>query len=142
MRDKVHHLSGNAGIERMESALSDTRLKYFQSRENGSPLGSPISHISAPLPASIPATRSPVDERSNLVKVTHKSSNVARKLFQGESNLGDLGPSGPMTSSDKRMELENELIVNESLHGGLIVLDNNTNSGLVPQNDIKVSKLH
>lgn len=137
LREKVHHLSGNAGIERMESALSDTRLKYFQSRENGSPLGSPISHISSPLPASIPASPFPVDERSNLVKVTHKSSNVARKLFQSEPNLGDLGPSSQMTSSGKRMELENELIVNESLHGGVIVLDDKTNSGLEHQNDIK-----
>jgi len=33
LREKVKHLGGDAGIERMESALSETRFKYFQSRK-------------------------------------------------------------------------------------------------------------
>jgi hypothetical protein len=48
LREKVQHLSGDAGIERMEIALSETRSRYFQAKENGSPVGSPIIHFLSP----------------------------------------------------------------------------------------------
>ncbi|KAI5661559.1 hypothetical protein M9H77_20882 [Catharanthus roseus] len=140
LRERVHHLSGNAGIERMESALYDTRMKYFQARETGgNPVGSPISLISAP-PAVLPAAAYPskANERSDLIKETHKSSHVARKLFGGEANPGEVGYSSQGHPSGKRVELENELIVNESLHGELLVLDNSPESTSEHQNKIKV----
>lgn len=143
LRERVHHLSGNAGIERMESALYDTRMKYFQARETGgNPVGSPISLISAP-PAVLPAAAYPskANERSDLIKETHKSSHVARKLFGGEANPGEVGYSSQGHPSGKRVELENELIVNESLHGELLVLDNSPESTSEHQNKIKVSEL-
>ncbi|MCL7045526.1 hypothetical protein MKW94_020629 [Papaver nudicaule] len=37
LREKVQHLSGDAGTERMESALSDTRSRFFEGKENASP---------------------------------------------------------------------------------------------------------
>ena len=40
LREKVQHLSGDAGIERMECALYETRSKYFQAKESGSPMPS------------------------------------------------------------------------------------------------------
>ncbi|KAL5722522.1 hypothetical protein ACHQM5_006036 [Ranunculus cassubicifolius] len=33
LRDKVRQLSGKAGVERMETALSDTRSKYYEAKE-------------------------------------------------------------------------------------------------------------
>ncbi|EEF44550.1 hypothetical protein RCOM_1177000 [Ricinus communis] len=45
LREKIQHLSGDAGIERMEYILIETRSKYFQAKENGSPRGSPVANI-------------------------------------------------------------------------------------------------
>ncbi|KAF2293834.1 hypothetical protein GH714_005049 [Hevea brasiliensis] len=52
LREKIQHLSGDAGIERMEHALSETRSKYFQAKEYGSPVGSPITHFLSPVTSS------------------------------------------------------------------------------------------
>ncbi|GJV60722.1 T-complex protein 11, partial [Tanacetum coccineum] len=53
LREKVMHLSGDAGIERMRHALSDIRTNYYQTVENGSPIGSPFAHISPSSPATL-----------------------------------------------------------------------------------------
>ncbi|KAJ6348438.1 hypothetical protein OIU76_004827 [Salix suchowensis] len=59
LKEKVQHLSGDAGIERMEIALSETRSRYFQAKENGSPVGSPIIHFLSPsMPPSSSVTGS------------------------------------------------------------------------------------
>ncbi|MCL7038294.1 hypothetical protein MKW94_006940 [Papaver nudicaule] len=53
LREKVQHLSGDAGTERMESALSDTRSRFFEAKENGRPMETPVAHILSPsLPGS------------------------------------------------------------------------------------------
>jgi hypothetical protein len=49
LREKVQHLSGDAGIERMNSALSDMRSKFFEAKENGSQLATPVANVSTPL---------------------------------------------------------------------------------------------
>lgn len=42
LREQILHLSGQAGIERMEKALSDTRKNYFQSKEKSQPIQSTL----------------------------------------------------------------------------------------------------
>lgn len=37
LRDEVRLLSGDAGVARMDSALSDTRSKFFHAKKNASP---------------------------------------------------------------------------------------------------------
>lgn len=125
LREKVQHLSGNAGIERMECALSETRSKYFQAKENGSPLGAQIAHFISP---STPSTSSRASvgstEKSNSVENIERPSRVVRSLFKEDDTPSkELGSSAPTTNLDnelgtsvEKLVLENELIVNEFLH--------------------------
>ncbi|GLT42740.1 hypothetical protein SLA2020_167260 [Shorea laevis] len=125
LREKVQHLSGDAGIERMEFALSETRTKYFQAKENGSPIGSPITHILSPNSPSSPDA--PTASRDNRSNVSERPNHVVRRsLFKedGASPSPDSSSSVPSSSSsdarlgsiEKHLVTENELIVNEFLH--------------------------
>jgi hypothetical protein len=71
LRDKVQHLSGDAGLERMNSALSDTRSKFFEAKENGSPLTAPVANVSTPLSINssgkAPLSEVPESSRTNVI---------------------------------------------------------------------------
>ncbi|KAF8772411.1 hypothetical protein HU200_005816 [Digitaria exilis] len=52
LREKVQQLSGDAGVERMDSAISDARSHFFQAKKkNGSPAATPppVANVSTPL---------------------------------------------------------------------------------------------
>lgn len=129
LKQKVRHLSGDAGIARMENALSDTRSKYFQSLD-GSPVGSPITSVvvpragSAPVTAASPGTSSAT---SSSMKDTTRQSSVVRKLFREDVSDTALGSSSHSHSAGERLVFENEFIVNESVHGDSIWLGGNNN---------------
>ncbi|TKY71365.1 T-complex protein 1 protein 1 [Spatholobus suberectus] len=123
LREKVHHLSGDAGIERMESALSETRSRYFRVKDDGSPVRSPMtpSMPASPTPLSAAASSS---ERNISDEGNHMTSRVVRSLFK-ETNTspGESSFSAPRTSSDsqlgassEKLLAENEVLVNEFLH--------------------------
>lgn len=125
LREKVHHLSGDAGIERMNCALSEARSKYFQAKENGSPSGLQIAHFLSPSPPS--STGGPSfassDKRSNVVGSVEHPSHVVRSLFKEDDTPRGSLSSAPITildeqlgSSIEKLATENELIVNEYLH--------------------------
>ena len=127
LREKVKHLSGDAGIERMESALSETRSKYFQAKENGSPVGSPITHFISPSPPSSSAGPSSAssDKRSDLIEGIERPSRVVRSLFREDDTSPVKGfdvsahrssLDGQLGSLGKKLITENEMIVNEFLH--------------------------
>ncbi|GAV61186.1 Tcp11 domain-containing protein [Cephalotus follicularis] len=129
LREKVQHLSGDAGIERMECALSETRSKYFQAKENGIPVGSPTTHFLSPITPSSPAGPSSVATSvngSNMVEGIERPSRVVRSLFRENDASSGKGfvSSGPNSSSasesglflGKQQVTENELIVNEFIH--------------------------
>ncbi|MCL7026217.1 hypothetical protein MKW94_027960 [Papaver nudicaule] len=128
LREKVQHLSGDAGIERMESALSDTRSRFFEAKENGSPMDTPIAHILSPsLPSSSAAL--PLHSVSE-VGVSHGSSGatpsrVVRSLFKDaspsaeavlSSTSKDIRDSQLESSSNEKLAKENEMLVNEIVH--------------------------
>ncbi|KAL3515661.1 hypothetical protein ACH5RR_022563 [Cinchona calisaya] len=139
LRDKVHHLSGDAGIARMETAISETRTKYFQARENGSPVGSPFTDISSPITGIMPTSHSTVgtSEKGNSVNAsTQRPNHVARRLFMDE-DLNKVGTHRQFLSSGARMDFENELIVNESVHGEKLVLDESNSSAEDNQNSME-----
>lgn len=130
LREKVQHLSGDAGIERMECALSETRSKYFEAKENGSPIGSPITNFLSTSPPSSSAASASVtslDHRSNQTKGAERPNHVVRSLF-GEENpsvtkridfsaSGTSSVSGQLASSvERRSVTENEAIINEYVH--------------------------
>ncbi|KAF9690239.1 hypothetical protein SADUNF_Sadunf01G0174900 [Salix dunnii] len=99
LREKVQHLSGDAGIERMGIA----RSKYFQAKENGSPVGSPIMHFQSPsMPLRAPSVAPPAN-RNNAKPCSSSASS---------SSCFD----GPAGSAVGKLVTENELIVNEFLH--------------------------
>lgn len=130
LREKVQHLSGDAGIERMECALSETRSKYFEAKENGSPTGLPITNfLSTSPPSSLAASGSvaSLDHKSNQTKGIERPSNVVRSLFREEnpsvtkridsSASGTSSVGGQLGSSVKgRSVTENEVIINEYVH--------------------------
>lgn len=147
----MKHLSGNDGIEHMECAIADTRSKYFQAREKGSPLGSPITSFLSPGPSSSSVVPSPVaslDETSKMANSTERPSRVVRSLFREDSSssLNKAGFSPPRTnldvrlgSSGEQLVVENELIVNEVVHEQHYALADCLDVAEEGQHDVKVS---
>lgn len=130
LRAKVHNLSGIGGIVRMESALSDVRAKFFASKESGSPISSPVAHISSPNSYSCssdgspsPASREPSNRPG--VNERERPSSVVRSLFTEDDTTAaeEATPSAPAacgadveSSNDISPITENEVIVNEIVH--------------------------
>ncbi|KAK4784260.1 hypothetical protein SAY86_018628 [Trapa natans] len=120
LREKVLHLSGNAGIERMEVALRETRANYFRVRESVSYAGSSVANSSLSSAAGPLASMSGLSERNMDPK---KPSRVVRSLFEEDvfplpNEFGSLasdvdGNQGP---SSQKLVTENEMIVNGLLH--------------------------
>ncbi|KAI4318505.1 hypothetical protein MLD38_032201 [Melastoma candidum] len=116
LREKVHHLSGDAGLERIESALSKTRSKYFQAKENGSPSGSPTANLSSP---SSSLTDPPAI--TAMGKNAEKPSRVVRSLFKEDvsplpNEFGSFLLNPDRAASADSLITENEVIVNGILH--------------------------
>ncbi|MQL83415.1 hypothetical protein Taro_015884 [Colocasia esculenta] len=131
LRQKIQHLSGNAGIERMESALANMRSKYFEAKESGSPSVTPIALISSSSQMSTQTSKEQCHiERNGM------SRSVVRSLFKDENS----SPSSNSLSTPSqdpqilmpmgKQSMENEVIVNEILHqnGRSIIDDFNINS--------------
>ncbi|TYI99734.1 hypothetical protein E1A91_A13G037800v1 [Gossypium mustelinum] len=127
LREKVQHLCGDAGIERMECALSETRTKFFQSEEGGSPTGSPITPS---LSSSTDGSPSSLTARTdNGTDLTQMPNRVVRSLFKededstssSKNSVSSVPSSSHLntqiaSSIEKQPVSENELIVNEFLH--------------------------
>ncbi|CAM0904563.1 unnamed protein product [Alopecurus aequalis] len=107
LREKVHHLSGDAGIERMNSALSDMRSKFFEARENGSPLATPVANVSTPLSINPSGKLPPADVSVSSKTDAGGSRSVVRSLF---------GASSSSNTAPVSLPTENEQMVNEMLH--------------------------
>lgn len=142
LREKVLHLSGDAGIERMEVALRETRSNYFQAKESGSVAGSPIAHISPSSTASPPVTTSGLNERNGFPE---KPNRVVRSLFREDvsplpNEFGSLASDvdGNVGLSTQKSVTENEMIVNELLHDYGSSLTNGLGASDEDENTIKV----
>ncbi|XP_012480300.1 uncharacterized protein LOC105795287 isoform X1 [Gossypium raimondii] len=133
LREKVQHLSGDAGIERMECALSETRTKFFQAKERGSPIGSPLTSFLSPNIHGSPS--SPNARTHNRSTPTQKPNRVVRSLFKEDGTTPSKSHGSSVASSshsdaqlgssiEKHMVTENALIVNEFLHGQRVFVDN------------------
>lgn len=108
----------------METAISKTRSKYFETKENGSPSTAPISLISSPsvTPVHESSESSTVFltsmEKQYRVDRSTKSSSVVRSLFKDDvPSSPKIGPSrnSQTVPAVKQFE-ENEALVNEMLH--------------------------
>lgn len=127
IREKVLHLSGDAGIERMESALSETRSKCFKANEATSPLRSPVTQSISPSPADFSPALSTISSSREINisgESNQKTGRVVRSLFNdSDTSLpGRSSFSVPRISldgqlgSDVKLVTENERFVNELLH--------------------------
>ncbi|CAL0325057.1 unnamed protein product [Lupinus luteus] len=125
LREKVQQLSGDAGIERMECALSETRSKYYRVKQSGSPSTS-VSILLNPTNVSPLSTVSSSSERNISDDSSQSTSNVVLPSLFKETNTqfsSGSSSSGPKTSSDslmasssEKLVTENEVLVNEFLH--------------------------
>jgi len=121
----VQHLSGSAGIERMEFALSDTRSKFFEAKDNETPSAGPVAHVSLRSPSG--SSVQPLESVSeHAVGNSGRSNRVVRSLF-GDSASSVLPERGSKSqgagaqsrnANGKQLPTENELLVNEIVHGG------------------------
>ncbi|CAI9769300.1 unnamed protein product [Fraxinus pennsylvanica] len=120
LREKVLHLSGDAGIERMENALSDTRMKFFEAFENGRPI-SPLSTLILSPNTDSPPSLGSSKKTNDLTENTHKRSPVVRSLFRDEVYPKEFSSpsssSSPYQYSSEKLDMENVRIVNECIHG-------------------------
>ncbi|GER56991.1 T-complex protein 11 [Striga asiatica] len=108
LREKVLHLSGDAGIERMEDALSNTRTKFFEARENGDPITPLRPLMLSPTSPSFSSTGGS-GKANNSSVASQKQSSVVRSLFRDEVDTSQI--------SKGSLDMENLRIVNEYVHG-------------------------
>ncbi|KAG8082082.1 hypothetical protein GUJ93_ZPchr0014g47261 [Zizania palustris] len=123
LREKVQHLSGDAGIERMNSALSDTRSKFFEARDKGSLLATPVANISSPLSIKSSGQVPSPEIKENSKTIVELSSPTVQSLSAGSS------PSS--STSPVKLPTDNEQMVNEMLHeddGSFAVNSDNVSS--------------
>lgn len=144
LREKVQHLSGDAGIERMECALADARSKFFEAKENGSPLATPVAHIASP--STCNSSGQPLVSTSKEQHIVNngRSNSVVRSLFGSPSSSPpkaskktesvDVQSSSKM---DRQLPADNELLVNEILHGGCDTFTNNLDINIRDETGIK-----
>lgn len=109
LREKVWHLGGEAGIERMELALSETRSKFIGAKENGSPLATSVTNVASHSGQSLLS-----DAKDNLDMDAETPGRVVKSLSKAssstsESNTRDNGGQMSSTGSGK-LPIENELV--------------------------------
>jgi len=102
----------------MESALLETRTKYFQAKEDGSPMANQLAHFFSPSPASSPVQSvSSSSSRSKDSIGVEGSNRVNRSLFKDDTPPSS-GPSRVSNGTVDEVSNQNELMVNEFLHDG------------------------
>ncbi|XP_068667233.1 uncharacterized protein [Aristolochia californica] len=142
LREKVLHLSGNAGVERMESALLDMRSKFFVIQENRS------SSVTIPPNMSCSTSISsvePILDDKKSVEDIGKSSRVVRALFKDDSSQLKVSsnPAGKNADTQlrspvsERLITENIVLVNEIVHEGPQAFADNFSDSNEVQNNIK-----
>ncbi|KAL5558472.1 hypothetical protein UlMin_034683 [Ulmus minor] len=137
LREKLQHLSGNLGLEHLESALSDIRSRYLTRKE---PACSSTSQIAASVDHSVASISAETS------KLTNSCEHSTQSMFdKDDSQLG--GESSTSSSfkvvADDRLSPaalvigENEIIVNEILHDNHQGFANILNNSDEDQNSLK-----
>ncbi|KAL6961961.1 hypothetical protein U1Q18_036920 [Sarracenia purpurea var. burkii] len=126
LREKVYNLSGNAGLEHMERALSATRSRFLEANEIASSIASPNGHKASPSSpglsdGSIVCAR---DKISSLAEGCDMSGSIVQPFSKiddsSSSNNIDSSNSGSSSggnwSSGAKLATENEVLANEIVH--------------------------
>ncbi|PUZ76100.1 hypothetical protein GQ55_1G263100 [Panicum hallii var. hallii] len=122
LRQRIQHLGGEAGIGRMESALSETRSKFFQAKDDRSSIAATAANIASPSVACSSGQSTVSEIRNNSNIDAEKTSQVVKSLFGSSGSSSESSKGGKHMSSTlsiavpEKMPTENEQIVNEILH--------------------------
>lgn len=114
LKEKVQHLSGDAGLERMECALSDIRSRFLEAKEAAA---SPLTRMSFPssLSSSNHSDGNDSRERNNLAEAHIGSSDD----FSSGNKVNSTSPRSKTAghlSSRAELVTRNEMLVNEIVH--------------------------
>ncbi|GJN21324.1 hypothetical protein PR202_gb08790 [Eleusine coracana subsp. coracana] len=114
LRETIRHVGGEAGIERMESALSETRSNFFGAKE----IGRSVTTMASSAVTSSCLSKS--QENSNLddEKMSHVVKSLSRvPSSPSQSSKGVEAMSTTLSSAmTEKMPTANEQMVNEILH--------------------------
>ncbi|PAN38231.1 hypothetical protein PAHAL_7G156400 [Panicum hallii] len=119
LREKVRQLSGAAGAERMDSAISDARSKFFEAKKNGSPVPTPIANVSTPLSVD----SSPSGGTSPAKQPTENERMVNEMLHQDRGDFGGRSDGAATAEKDFQKKVREAMekafwdLVTESLRG-------------------------
>ncbi|XP_042482980.1 uncharacterized protein LOC122063328 isoform X2 [Macadamia integrifolia] len=127
LRERIQHLSGDAGIEHLESALSETRSRFFEAKDNGSLVASQNARVSSLNLRSASASTGSAGHSS--VSISHGSiklvegggSHVVGSLFKNDvspptKDDNSRSMDGLSVPPGENSKLENEILVNEIVH--------------------------
>ncbi|KAL7082378.1 hypothetical protein ACP275_14G095200 [Erythranthe tilingii] len=138
LREKVLHLGGISGLQRMENALSDTRKKFFEAAEKRSPI-TPLTPIMLS-PSSTSSSSLVTSDKASNSTASQKQSSVVRSLFKDEVDTKEISPSLLSHSnsqiSRESLDIENVRIVNEYVHGARLAFADSSSPAADHQSDV------
>ncbi|XP_026388394.1 uncharacterized protein LOC113283376 [Papaver somniferum] len=150
LREKVNSLSGFAGIQRMERALSDARSRFPKASKGA--IISQVARSSSATPSrssAAPSSVSTSNEGRIPVDVGERPSSVVCSLFKTDASFAikEVGSSTSSKSSDAshsgspsdRLVTDNEILVNEIVHGHQGSIADNLNSSNRDHESIKAN---
>jgi hypothetical protein len=102
----------------MESALFETRSKFFQAKEKRSSIATTVANVASPSVTCYSGQSNDSDTGENCNMDAEKASRVVQSLFGALSSRYENSKGGKLMSNaaPEKMPTENEQIVNEILH--------------------------
>jgi len=86
LRERIQHLGSQAGIGRMESALFETRSKFFQAKENRCSVATTVAKVASPSVTCSSGQSNVSETGENCNMDVKKTSQVVRSLFGASSS--------------------------------------------------------
>ncbi|EEF40590.1 conserved hypothetical protein [Ricinus communis] len=125
LRERVHHISGSAGLERLERALAEIRSKFIGGKKSEShPSKSSTAHASPSCPSGpVEGLSDPISVETSHLAKGFKGSGGKIHLFDHSLSEREIGFSSPKSITNNSQSFnpmlvsENELLVNEIVHG-------------------------
>ncbi|KAI3990907.1 hypothetical protein MKX01_026091 [Papaver californicum] len=150
LREKVHSLSGFAGIQHMERALSDARSRFLKVNEGAFVSQVTRSSSATPSrPSAVPSSVFTSDEGRIPVDAGERPRDVVCSLFKKDASFAvkEVGSSTSAKSSDasylgsscEKLVTDNEILVNEIVHEHHGSIADNLNSNNRDHESIKAN---
>ncbi|AQK53019.1 T-complex protein 11 [Zea mays] len=149
LRESIQHLGGEAGIGMMESALFETRSKFFQAKEKRSSIATTVANVASPsvtcssgqsndsetgigmMESALFETRSKFfqakEKRSSIATTVANVASPSVTCYSGQSNDSDTG-------ENCNMDAEKASRVVQSLFGALSSRYENSKGGKLMSN--------